>query len=121
MLDRQCIIHLLVLFVLSLGCLQLVMVVLESVDLSLQAIRFLLFHQFDIPLVDLFYFSEAAVRETVAIEANLDQMVVLVKCFQHLSFNSFAKEVVVQTDPMDFTVLGEGADQDKKAMVIQPT
>ena len=95
------------------------MLVAQLVDLGLELIRLLLFDHLNVALSDFLYLCEAAVREAIALKANIHQSRILVQGFQHDCFNLFAEEVVRQFDGADLLVSLEGVYQVDEARVVQ--
>lgn len=102
-----------------LGVLQFVMLVAQLVDLSLQLVWLLLFDHLDVAIGDLLDLGEAAVRETVPLQSNVDQSGVLVQGFKHHSFDLLTEEIVSELDLADALVVLESVDQVDEAGVVQ--
>ena len=109
----------LLLFEQVLGLFKLLVLVSESVDLSLKLVRLLLLNHLDITIGNLLDLGKARVAETVTLQTDVDQSCVLVQCFKHHSLNGLREEVVSKFDLTDALVVLQGIDQVHKARVVQ--
>ena len=74
--------------------LQLVVLIPQTVDLGLELVRLLLFNHLHIPQRDLLNLREAAVRNPISLQPDVDQSGVLVELLKHEGFNRFTEKVI---------------------------
>ena len=92
------------------GFFKFLVLVLETVQLCLQLVRFLLLDEFIIPLEDLLDFRQTTVGETIALKADLTQIHVLIEDFKHCGLDLLAEKVISQLDLIHLLVVCEGID-----------
>ena len=92
--------------------------VFEPIYLRFESIWLLLLDQLGVTQLDLLDFGQAAVGETIAGQADFNQVHVLVQCFEKFSLDLLAEKVVSESYPIDESIVGECVDKKDEALVV---